>query len=148
MTPADTYLEVIAEAATPVEIVGHVYRYTLDQVRHARRHLAKGAIAERSEAVCRAIDGLGQLLLALDHQHGGDLSTQLEDLYHYIRRRLTEGNTEQRDEPLAEAERLLSILQEGWEGVMADTLRTRQYPTIPDGLPDGPIDSQPRAWVL
>jgi flagellar protein FliS len=148
MTPRETYLEAITEAATPIEIVGHLYRYTLEQVQQSRRHLSDGAIIERSSCICRAIEGLGQLLLALDHENGGDLTVRLEELYHYIRRRLTEGNAEQRDDALAEAEKLLTILQEGWDGIRADTLSQEQYTPTPAALLEEPMEGHHRSWVL
>jgi flagellar biosynthetic protein FliS len=72
---------------------------------------------ERSRAITKASQVLIQLITALDHKRGGELSLRLAALYDYMLRRLGEANFRQRDEPLAEVLSLLATLAEGWEGV-------------------------------
>lgn len=72
---------------------------------------------ERSKAITRSSQVLIQLIAALDHERGGELSRRLAALYDYMLRRLHDANFRQCDEPLAEVLSLLATLAEGWEGV-------------------------------
>jgi flagellar protein FliS len=57
--------------------------------------------------------------LCLDMKAGGDISKNLEALYIYINRRLSEGYMNKKSEPIEEAIRLLKTLRDAWnEGVV------------------------------
>jgi len=102
-------------AANPVRLVQLLYRGALDSIASARRYLRLGDIRARSRAVAKAMTIVSELSLSLDHNHGGELSRSLAELYAYVQTLLIQANTKQSDPPLAEAERLLSTLLEGWE---------------------------------
>jgi flagellar protein FliS len=76
--------------------------------------LKLGDIRARSRSVSKAMAIVTELSLSLNHTVGGDLSKNLAELYAYTEKLLIQGNQEQSDPPLAEAERLLSTLLEGW----------------------------------
>lgn len=84
-------------------------------MRDARRHLAQGAIRERSKQIGRARQILRELSASLDRERGGELSPRLAGLYAYMQTRLMEANSRQLDAPLQEVERLLSDLSEAWQ---------------------------------
>ena len=112
----DPYLESRVLTADPMELVRMIYQHALDMVRDGRRFLANGDIAERSKALCRAMNALSELDKSLDHNRGGEISQNLARLYQYMRTRLTVGNMNQADAPLAEVEELLTTLAEAWNG--------------------------------
>lgn len=111
------YVEQAILGATPVELIVRIYEHTLGAVRSARQALAQGDIAERSQGICTAISAIGELLQSLDHSHSPEMSVRLEELYHYMRRRLTDANRLQQDGPLEEVENLLLTLLEAWRSV-------------------------------
>jgi flagellar protein FliS len=113
----DAYLESRILAADPMELVRLLYQASIGAVRDARRHLAGGEIAARSRSISKACGILMELAAALDHEHGGEISQRLAQLYIYMQRRLIEANFQQSDAPLAEVLGLLSTLSEAWEGV-------------------------------
>jgi flagellar protein FliS len=113
----DTYLESRILSANPVELVRLLYQAAACAVWDARRHLAGGEIAARSRSISKACQILLELAAALDHQHGGEISQRLAQLYDYMGRRLIEANFQQDDAPLAEVHGLLSTLSEAWDGV-------------------------------
>ena len=110
----DPYLEHRILSADPIELIQILYRHALDMVRDARLFLRNGDIRARSKAICRAIGALSELEGSLDHASGGEISRNLAALYQYMRRRLTTGNMNQLDQPLAEVESLLTTLAEAW----------------------------------
>jgi len=115
--PHDAYLESRILSADPVELIRLHYQAAIMAVQDARRHLAEGKIRERSAAITKASRVVIELIGALDHERGGELSRRMAALYDYILRQLGEANFRQRDEPLAEVLNLLATLAEGWEGV-------------------------------
>jgi flagellar protein FliS len=93
-----------------------LYRGAIEATAAARRHLAARLIPERSREVLRAYEILRELIHSLDPQYK-EISRPLGDLYVYMQNRLLEANAKQSDAPLAEVERLLSTLLEGWKSV-------------------------------
>jgi flagellar protein FliS len=117
-------------------------------VQDARRYLAEGKIMERSKAITKASRVLIQLITALDHERGGEISRRLAALYDYMLRRLTEANFRQRDEPLAEVLSLLATLAEGWEGVRPAPAPepAAGHPWNPEVTPEPAATSAEHAW--
>ena len=113
----DQYLESQVFSADPVQLVRMLYRGAMDAVSAARKHLAAGAIPERSRQITKAWEILHQLTRTLNHERGGDISRDLDALYAYMSTRLLEANVQQADEPLAEVEKLLGVLWEAWSSV-------------------------------
>src|SRR5712692_2636724 len=111
------YLEAEVLGADPVTLINLLYRGALEAVGAARRHLAAGKIPERSRQITKAWEIVQELARSLDHVHGGEVSRSLAELYAYVQQRLLEANARQADEPLAEAEQLLTTLSEAWKGV-------------------------------
>lgn len=114
MAFASHYLEAEVHGADPMQLVRILYRGAGESVAAARRHLAAGAIRERSRAVVKAWGLVGELSRSLDREHGGELSRSLAELYAYMQTRLMEANASQSEAPLIEVERLLGILGEAW----------------------------------
>ena len=147
----DAYLETKIMSADPVELIGLLYQTGVSAVQEARRHLASGAIMERSKAITKATGVLSQLTVSLDHERGGELSRRLARLYEYMLRSLCEAHYQQRDEPLAEVLSLLATLAEGWEGVRtAVKPATRPEPAAgrwnPGAMEDASAEHAEHAW--
>jgi len=111
----DAYLEAEVLGADPVTLVHMLYRGAIEAVGNARRHLAQGAIRERSRQITKAWQIIQELTTSLDKERGGEISRRLQPLYAYMQTRLLDGNARQADAPLAEVESLLSTLCEAWE---------------------------------
>ena len=117
--PTNRYPNYIDEeilTADPVRLIQMLYRGALDSITSARRYLKLGDIRARSSAISKALTIMTELSLSLNHSVGGDLSKNLAELYAHTEMLLIQANVKQSDGPLAEAERLLSTLQEAWQG--------------------------------
>jgi flagellar protein FliS len=101
--------------------VQKLYQGAITSVATARRHVVERNIRERSRAIMRAWSILNELLHSLDHSAGGEISRNLAGLYTYMQTRLLEANSQQSEPPLAEVERLLSTLLEGWHNAILQT---------------------------
>jgi len=116
-TTYDQYLQNEVLSADPLKLVNMLYRAAIEAVGAARRHLAAGEIRERSRKITKAWEILHELRQSLDDEQGGQLSASLRALYVYSQGRLIEGNAKQSDAPLAEVERILGTLHEGWSSL-------------------------------
>ena len=115
----DTYLEAEVLGADPVKLVHMLYRGAIEAVGAARRHLAAGAIRERSRQIMRAWHILQELTQSLDHAAGGEISRSLAELYGYMQTRLMDANMRQADAPLREVESLLTSMAESWQTTLS-----------------------------
>jgi flagellar protein FliS len=113
----EKYLHNEILAADPLQLVLALYRGAIDAVAAARIHLRNGKIRERSRQITRALLIVHELLRSLDPTLGHEIARSLRDLYVYITQRLIEANARQIDPPLAEVERLLTTLLEGWSSL-------------------------------
>ena len=111
------YFEMEILNADPVQLVTILYRAALVSAGAARKHLEAREIGERSRSIAKTQGILHELMMSLDHERGGQISRSLGALYSYMLERLIEANSQQADAPLAEVEKLLSTLLEGWNGI-------------------------------
>jgi flagellar protein FliS len=118
----EKYLENEILGADPLKLVRALYRGAIDAVVNARTHLRNGAIRLRSRQITKALLIVHELLRSLDHGLDPGISRPLAELYVYMTNRLIEANQKQIDEPLAEVERLLTILFEAWSSLPTPAL--------------------------
>lgn len=106
------------EDATPYQVVAALYRGARGAIATARMHMRNGAIAEKGEAIGKALLIIGGgLKQGLNMEVGGELPQRLSALYDYMARRLLEANLNNDDDALAEVDRLLGTLEDGWAGI-------------------------------
>src|SRR5579863_1710916 len=108
------YFEDDVLGASPLKLVQLLYRAALDSIVAARRLVRLGDIRSRSGAISKAMAIVTELSLSLNVEQGGELSRNLAQLYGYVEKLLIQANFEQREQPLEEAERLLSTLAAAW----------------------------------
>ncbi len=118
-------------SADPMELVCLLYQHAIDAVRDARQHLKSGDIAARGKAISKAVAILGELSGSLDHNAGGTISTNLDQLYSYMSLRLTEANIRKQDGPLAEVEKLLNTLGQAWREAKGKQMPAVETPAAP-----------------
>jgi len=112
-----SYFEDELVDADPIKLVQLLYRGALDSIVSARRHLRLGDIHARSRAISKAMAIVTELARSLNTEQGGEVSRSLARLYGYVEKLLIQANFEQREQPLEEAERLLSTLAEAWASI-------------------------------
>lgn len=105
------------EAANPHELIGMLYQGALDSLQQALGCIERKDIEGRGKHLGRAITIIGGLQGVLDHDKGGDLSRNLDDLYDYMTMRLFDAGREQTTEPVEEVIRLLREVKSGWDGI-------------------------------
>ncbi|NVM21123.1 MAG: flagellar export chaperone FliS [Desulfobacterales bacterium] len=99
-----------------------LYDGAIKFVRFARMGIEKKSAKIRGENVSKAMAIIVELDCALDRRIENELVENLSDLYRHIMDRLTVANVNNDPGPLAEVEKLLVTLKEGFEGAVQKEL--------------------------
>lgn len=137
--PYRAYAEGNLVSSDPLRLVVALYEGAVATVRECRQCLENGDVWGRAKAVSKAVNILTELAVSLDPKKGGEISTNLARLYHYMQRKLMEGHAQKSAAAFKEVEQLLSTLLEGWsvaaERQSRGTLPSAFLPALPE--PDG-----------
>ncbi len=106
-----------AAVANRVELIQMLFDGLIDSLSAARGHIEHRAIEEKSKSLARASRIVVGLQAALDLDKGGDLATNLNELYGYIVRRLLHVNIHNDLTALEEVHGLISEVREVWRQV-------------------------------
>ncbi len=114
-------VETGVDAADPHQLILMLYDGALLSVSSASLHMQRSEIAQKGEAVSRAINIISNGLKAsLNMDVGGDLAEKLAALYDYMCGRLLHANMYNQSAELDEVSHLLAELKSAWE-VIADS---------------------------
>jgi flagellar protein FliS len=114
---AQTYLEHELQNVDPLSLVARLYEMAALEVARARAALVTGSPAAMGTAVRRAIDCISLLQSSLDMDQGGEVARNLDRLYAYLLRRLSQAHVGNDDAALAEVGGHLTDLGRAWREV-------------------------------
>ncbi|SCU73929.1 flagellar protein potentiates polymerization [Cupriavidus necator] len=122
-----------AMSASPHKLIVMLYDGARAAIARAKFHLESGNIAERGNAISKAIDIIDNGLRAvLDHEAGGEISANLESLYEYMVRRLMLANLRSDAALLAEVDTLLESLASAWAQIDDTAAAADRQPALQD----------------
>ena len=98
----------------------------LTKIATAKGHMERGEIRQKGEQVGCAISILEGLKASLDHDKGGEIARNLEDLYIYMERRLIEANRINDPAALDEVADLLKEIKEAWDAIAEHAARSAE----------------------
>lgn len=126
-------------AASSHQLVLMLFDGAIEAVKLARLHVAAGRVAEKGQALGKAVRIVEEGLKAsLDRRSGGPLADQLAQLYDYASLRLLQANLRNDRAALDEVERLLGELRTAWAQI--DPQARRALPAAPShGTPTARI---------
>jgi flagellar protein FliS len=127
---ADAYARVGVEsgilAASPHQRIVMLFDSYQTSIRVARLHLQAGHIAEKGIAITKAINIVNKGLRAsLNFEEGGEIASQLDDLYDYIVRLLLRANLHNDETALTTAGDLLENIAAAWLAI-GSTIKEEQ----------------------
>ncbi|WOG29100.1 flagellar export chaperone FliS [Endozoicomonas sp. 8E] len=102
------------EASDSVQLVGVLFTKLMDNLAKASHHIERKDFSNKSDRLSLSIEILLVLEQSLDFQKGGDLASNLQSLYLYCIRRLTEANASNDLAAISEVVGLLKEIQEAW----------------------------------
>ncbi len=135
---AATGLETTIADASPEQLILMLHDGLLESLHRARLAMAEGRIAEKGEAISKALAILTEgLMPALDLERGGDIAGNLAALYEYMITRLMLGNLQNDAVPLEEVAKLVQELRGAWQQLSAKPVARVAPQPLSDPLPSG-----------
>jgi flagellar protein FliS len=104
-------------SANNVQLIQMLFDGLLESLVVARGHIVHLNISEKSKALTRATRIVLGLQGALDFEKGGDLASNLNELYAYVTRRLFHANAQNDVAAVDEVHGLMREIRDAWEGV-------------------------------
>jgi flagellar protein FliS len=111
------------ESASPHRLIQMLLEGALGKIAAAKGYMERGEIRPKGEQVGSAISIIEGLKCSLDHEKGGDIARNLEDLYSYMERRLIEASRGNDVSLLDEVSDLLKQIKEAWDAIAEHAAR-------------------------
>lgn len=106
------------DGASPHKLVSLLYEALAAEITRARGAIVRGDIAVKATAIRKAVRIVDEgLRMPLNLDEGGELATNLANLYRYIVARLTLANLHNDDDALAECLALTLTMRESWDAI-------------------------------
>ena len=108
------------ENADPHTLISLIMQHILGNLAAAKGAIDRKDIAIKNKTLNKVIGLIGELQDSLDMEKGGELSTNLYNLYAYMIRQVTKSNMKNTAEPLTEVITLITEIKSGWDGIPQD----------------------------
>lgn len=105
------------ESASPHRLILLLLDGGIEKVRAARLAMERGIVADKGANVSWAISIIDGLRASLNMEQGGQLASNLDNLYEYMSRTLVEANLHNDRARLDLVEGLLQEVRAGWKGI-------------------------------
>ena len=112
----DMYRRAHVTTADPLKLVVMCYEGAVKNMKTAREKHLSGEYEAKGKAILKVHDILGLLMQSLDFEKGGEVARNLNDLYIYMQRRITEGDLKRDLKAFDEVISMLEKLASGWKG--------------------------------
>jgi flagellar protein FliS len=111
-------LETSVISASPHKLIVMLYDGALAAIKSGANHMSAGNIAEKGEAISKALDIINNGLRAsLDKKAGGEIARNLDALYVYMTERLLTASLHNKTALLDEVQTLLLDLRDAWSQI-------------------------------
>lgn len=108
------YKQTSVQSASREKILLMLYEAAIRFMKHAIAAIEKKDIAERGMNIGKAFDIVNELNNTLNHEVGGEIAANLEQLYMFVTEQLTKSNATGDKKPLEDALRIMETLYSGW----------------------------------
>lgn len=123
------YKNTSIQSASKEKLLLMMYEGAIKFTKLAIKAAEEKKIADRCMNIGRALDIVIELNNTLDHKVGGELSSQLEQLYMFVTEQYTKANIGGDPAPLKAALKILENLYDGWKQAI-EKLKKEQEPEI------------------
>lgn len=103
--------------ATPYKVVQMLLAGALERLAKARTAIEKQEFAKRGELLSATLMIVAELRMALDHEAGGDIAANLDNLYEFMMGEIVQANIHDDIEKLETVSRLLREIKESWDAI-------------------------------
>lgn len=103
--------------ASPYKVVQMLLAGALERLARARSAMEQNKPADKGELIGSTMTLVAELRAALNHEEGGDIAVNLDNLYEFIIRELVVANSENSIEKLEAVSGLLRSIKESWDAI-------------------------------
>ena len=103
--------------ASPHRLIQMLMSGALDKIAYAKGAIGRKDLAGKSKHISWAISIINGLRSSLDMDKGGEIADNLNGLYGYMNRCLTEANIQNDVAKLDEVSSLMREIKEGWDAI-------------------------------
>jgi flagellar protein FliS len=125
--PYQAYQKTQVMTSRPDKVLLLLYEGAIRFTKLAAQKTREKNIAEKGKYVSKALAIISELMNTLDHEKGGALAADLENLYMFMMDRLIDANVKNSAEDCDAVEKLLTTLYGAWKDVIENPR--------PDGVP-------------
>ena len=108
------------EQADPHTLISLIMQHILGNLAAAKGAISRKDIVIKNKTLGKVIGLIGELQDSLDMKEGGEISTNLFNLYAYMLTLVTRANIKNDPDLLTEVSMLLSEIKAGWDGIPDD----------------------------
>jgi len=108
-------LQTRIESANPHELINLLLQGVRSNIACAQGNIQRKQISEKGAHISKAISILDGLRTCLDHEKGGEMSTNLDNLYEYVQNILYQANLKNDAELLVQANTLIAEIHPAWQ---------------------------------
>jgi len=105
------------ENADPHTLISLIMQHILGNLAAAKGAIDRNDITVRNKTLNKVIGLIGELQDSLDMEKGGELSTNLYNLYAYMISQVSKSNMKNDIAPLNEVTSLITEIKSGWDGI-------------------------------
>ncbi|MDN4052996.1 flagellar export chaperone FliS [Massilia sp. YIM B02763] len=114
-----TSLDAQTSRASPVELVLLLTDGLLDELARARAHMVAKRYEQRAASLNKCIDIINGLSSSLDFDGGGQVVSNLSNLYEFCVQHLHGAGIKQDPAMIDEVVKIMTTIRAGWAGVQA-----------------------------
>lgn len=106
--------------ASPHRLIQLLFEGALERIAQAKGAMRQKQWERKGELISKAINIVGGLQGSLVDAGDGELSTNLDNLYDYMIRRLSEANLKNEESMLDEVTGLIAEIKEAWDAIAVE----------------------------
>lgn len=120
-------LNTAVEAASPHQLIGMLFRGALEALAKAAGSIERKEVEKRTRSINKACEIIVTLKGSLNFEQGGEIATNLDNLYSYMLGTLMEANSQNDAAKVKEVSELIATIAEGWSQIPAEEHQTTAY---------------------
>ncbi len=114
-----TNLDAQTSRASPIELVLLLTDGLLEELARARAHIVGKRYEARAASINKCVDIINGLSSSLDFEGGGQVVSNLANLYEFCGQHLNAAGVKQDPDMVDEVVKIMTTIRQGWAGVQA-----------------------------
>lgn len=115
--PYQAYIKTDLETKTLPKLISAAYERVITELKAAEKCIEDGDIKGKIEHIYKAMDIIEILRAGLDFEKGGEIASNLDNIYDFLSRHITFGHIRNDVKFFEEAIDILNTVKSGWDAI-------------------------------